>query len=232
MIVGSTFPENQWQKMRLGKCTSSKISVLLKEPKLKKDKDAGNLAETAKTYIEERVGEIVSGRCRSLENIYALEWGKTEEPHAIFELRKIYPDIIHYGVDDGRFFSYNEFSGGSPDYLRHNNRVTGEIKCVESESAHVRNLMLEHDMDVKEEHFDYWCQLQHNMLSVATELKIPLEEISGEFVSYHPNMLAPELRLKIIPVQFDFNYKSLIDKQLDKAADYYKYVLEKINKIK
>ena len=47
----------EWQKLRLGKFTSSEIYNLMTEPRAKKDKEAGEMSQTAKTYIKEKTTE-------------------------------------------------------------------------------------------------------------------------------------------------------------------------------
>ena len=61
MAKFNVFPTKEdWIKFRRGMFTASEVNRLLAEPKLRADKEVGNLSEGAKTNVLERVAILLA----------------------------------------------------------------------------------------------------------------------------------------------------------------------------
>src|SRR5688500_3922084 len=74
---------DEWNKVRIGRFTSSEMWRLLTPPKTKESKDAGKLSETALSYINVKVAETITGHQKTSSYAYPLVFGKEQEPIAI-----------------------------------------------------------------------------------------------------------------------------------------------------
>ena len=93
MIDPYIYPEGEWMKKRAGSFTSSQIGKLFTEPRSKEDKASGKLSETAKTYIMDKVSELLTGTIRNTYTTPEMQWGLDNESKAIDLLKDKYPDI-------------------------------------------------------------------------------------------------------------------------------------------
>ena len=114
------YPEGKWMQMRAGSFTSSQIGKLFTSPKTKLAKDNGELSETAKSYIFDKAAELLTGTIRNTYTTPEMQWGLDQEPYAIEMIKETYPNIEYYGTENPKFFSYSDFSGGSPDAVCEN----------------------------------------------------------------------------------------------------------------
>lgn len=147
----------EWKQSRNGFITSSGVHNLMKEPKLKADKEAGNLSESAKTYIL----DVIASEC-SLKfevNTAATTWGSSQEALA----RHFYEKRTGMRVDEcGFLVSDIEGYGGSPDGIITLDDGVGitEIKCPFNPSNHLEYCLIEKADDIPDEY--YW-QMMSNM---------------------------------------------------------------------
>ena len=71
-----------WYQDRLFHFTSSELYKLLSEPREKAKKEAGELSESAKTYVYDKISEyITNGTCLEYKdfNSREVQWGKELE---------------------------------------------------------------------------------------------------------------------------------------------------------
>ena len=218
------YPEGQWMQKRAGSFTSSQIGCLFTEPRTKAAKEAGELSETAKTYIMQKVSELLTGTIRNTFRTPEMEWGLLQEPYAIELLKDIYPGLTYYGAENPKFFQYSDFSGGSPDAVDHN--VVIEIKCP-NPTTHIEYLLCEND--IKGMNKDYYYQLQMNMACVAKEMGFDVMKMQGIFASYCPLMIEPKLRLVTYVVSPDEEFQSKFPDIISKAEQHLRTIIDKFN---
>lgn len=215
-MIGNIIAETPWEIKRLGKFSASQIADLLTEPKLKKDKEAGNLSETAKKYIRKKCSEIITGTTRQMNN-WALEWGSNYEPEAAFRIRDQYPDFVYLGKETQEFFEYSDFSGGSPDGYSGGGSVVHEIKCPESPENHVAYCMIQDNEDLIASDKDYYYQVQMNMLCVGKHFGIPFSEMKAVFTSYCPIVNDPYKDIHHVEILPDMDFYEKITKVIPRA---------------
>lgn len=201
-MIGNIIAETPWEIKRLGKFTSSEIDNLLTEPITRKAKEAGELSETAKTYILKKVSEIITGTRREVSGP-AIEWGELYESEAAALIKEIYPSFKYMGKENPEFFPYSDFSGGSPDGLDEAAKTVHEIKCPENPVNHVRYCLLKSGEDLKEAERDYYHQVQMNMLCVAVCKGWNLSDMKAIFTTYCPIVNDPYPRIKMLTIYPD-----------------------------
>ena len=103
------------------KIRSSQVGNIMTEPKLKSDKDAGNLSETAKTYIKQLFRENKFGIKKGIINKY-IEKGLYNEEKAITMLSDFDNNLY---FKNEKFFE-NDFICGTPDIITD---IIIDIKC-------------------------------------------------------------------------------------------------------
>jgi len=204
--------ETEWELARLGKFTSSEIDKLFTRPNSKKAREAGEIARTAKSYIESRAAELTTGFYRRLV-VWAMEWGTMTEPEAAGRLIDVFPNMEYFGKKDPRFFDLTSCSGGSPDGLDLTEGVVPEIKCPLNPENHLRYCLLSSPDELKRHHRKHYHQLQMNMACVSKKYGIPFMELRGVFCSYHPLIKPPYPDFFLLDVQPDLAaYNSIVEK--------------------
>lgn len=173
-----------WFSDRIGKFTSSQISRLMTEPKLKADKEAGNLSDGAMTYVLECLAEHLTGqRAKEDFNSKYTDWGNEKEPEAKSIYAKIFDcEVKDVGVVNHSFI--DNFSG-SPDGLVDDIGLL-EVKCPFTITEHIKHhlLNIENFRANKPEYF--WQCMGYLSLTGAEWI---------DFVSYSP-IYNPKLRIK------------------------------------
>ncbi len=89
-----------------------------------------------------------------------------------------YFEYTYYGGETFTFIEFNEISGFSPDGLGEDSII--EIKCPFNSAVHLRNATITDAESLKDNHPEYYWQMQFGMLCTQTEY--------GIFVSYDPRM--------------------------------------------
>ncbi len=194
-----------WYQDRLFHFTSSELYKLLSEPREKEKKEAGELSESAKTYVYDKISEyITNGTCLEYKdfNSREVQWGKELEIPA----RHAYEKTKNVQVSDCGFYEYNKYFGGSPDGLVGGDGII-EIKCPFNTSIHVKHLRMKTQDDLKKEHFEYYVQIQGNF--IATHRKW------CDFISFDPRCQSELFALKVLRIERD---EELIQKCLEKLA--------------
>lgn len=230
-MYGNIYPDTKWEIERQGCATSSEFHKLLTPGKRKMTaaelserpksgvgskttttEDCTILSDGGVTYILEKVSELLTGTVRQFTS-NSTDWGNDMEPKAAERLLTTFPDLEYFGNTNKKFFKYTKYTGGSPDatWIITKEKIVFEIKCPENPANHVQNLLLNTQEELKDLHFDYYVQLQKNMMCVAKELNIPITEITGMFVSFCPIMIKPEHQMKKLVVGPDYELMARID---------------------
>jgi hypothetical protein len=216
------YPEGKWMQMRAGSFTSSQIGKLFTSPKTKLAKDNGELSETAKSYIFDKAAELLTGTIRNTYTTPEMQWGLDQEPYAIEMIKETYPNIEYYGTENPKFFSYSDFSGGSPDAVCEN--IVFEIKCP-NPRTHIEYLLCEGDLQSMNK--DYWYQIQMNIACVAKDKGINPMDMTGMFVSYCPLMIEPRLRICKFEVKADTAFQELLPFTIKQAEAHLRTIIDK-----
>ena len=221
--------KEDWAKFRRGLFTASEVHRLLAEPKLKADKEAGNLSEGAKTYVRERVAILLAPEEPQHYNAN-MERGNEAEPQAVIAYAdKIGMSInadgfIYTSVNGFVFFTDEEYNaGGTPDIILKDKPYTiiGEIKCPLSKT-HLEYMMITNAEELKAAVPQYYAQMQMNMwLCDAT---------NGVFISFDDRYYNETHYLHTVEVPRDDEYIEQIKRKLLKAKEYKELLLNTINK--
>lgn len=206
---------DNWIDVRLGRFTASEIHKLMTEPRNKADKEAGNLSETAKTYVLKKVSEVMTGRQADQSYAYPLVYGKEMEPNAINEFIK----RTGFKYEPATFVPFGDHAGGSPDgYINETDGL--EIKCPFTSDKQVEYLMLKTQNDLLKEFPEYYWQCMSNLLFSGKE--------KWWFVTYDPRMIEESHRLTkmiILPIESDFDK---IINRIEKAVEEKLLLLNKL----
>lgn len=226
-----------WDKVRLGKFTSSEMHRLMtdgKRPMTKEEiesmklagskskattiADATVLSEGARTYVLEKVAEDITGESAYFEN-FATKWGTEHEPIARNEFEK----RMKLDVEQVGFVPFNEFSGGSPDgifYTAEGNKDgILEIKCPYNSANHIEHLLIQDQKYFKDNFKEYYWQMQSNMLFTGTS--------KAWFISFDPR--AKDHALFMMLFVADKLDHELIEKKIKVAVEFKKEILSQIN---
>lgn len=157
-----------WDKLRLGRFTGSGISALMTDPKTKAAKEAGEMSETAKKYIYEKVMETVTGQSANEATSRAIDWGNEWEEHALRQLQIALGSPEESTELKPSFKLFNDYFGCSPDaFMVHKEfgPVGCEIKCPWNSVNHFHHSQIETAEDLKRVNSDYYWQCLGNMLT-------------------------------------------------------------------
>lgn len=222
--------EENWERVRLGRITSSGIGKLLQSG------TKGNyFGKGALSYIDDLIAQRLVGQSNDISELRAIEWGLDYEAEAYAKCMEVWQpdDCDFYGNNQRLFLTLGDFIGGSPDFIATKDGKTyiGEIKCPYSSVNHVKALLLNSGVDLLEYNKTYYAQLQFNMLLYASVSGANLEDIKGLFVSYDPRIKADNvnhLTLSIIEVGLDADFINEAKERAEKAVEVMK---EKVRKI-
>jgi len=160
----------EWYLQKLGRFGCSQFYRLMTEPKLKADKEAGNLSQGAMTYVLECVAERLTGQ-KAKEDFTSkfTEWGNDHEPIA----KGIYNSVFEVVIADTGYIEWQHNAGGSPDGLVCEDGLV-EIKCPYTITSH-----LEHKLNDLADKPEYYWQCLGYLLITGREWI--------DFISYSPH---------------------------------------------
>lgn len=194
--------KDNWYLERWSNFTASECWKLLKLDK------EGQFMQTALTYIETKAIEAVTEMQEKpkLEFVEPLLFGKAHEAPAFYYYQKVTRNnsMRYFGSEEPVYLKYNNFSGGSPDALMGQDTVIkwgAEIKCPYNSANHWKYLKFKNQWDLKEQRFEYYCQIQFLLMITKAE--------GFHYVSFDDRFKEPKLKIKIIEVLPD---KKLMDK--------------------
>ena len=151
----------EWFKARCGTFTASEIYKLMTEPRLKADKEAGNLSEGANTYVLEKVHEKLTGITKVGIDNHATQWGVENEPLSL----KWYGIKTGNKVEDSYLCYKDGLEGFSctPDGFVNDDGLI-ETKSPWNGANHIKHCFITTDEGFKSEHPNYFWQCQAQML--------------------------------------------------------------------
>jgi putative phage-type endonuclease len=199
----------EWFAQRLGRITASNFGALMTLPRSKKDREAGLISETARTYLVKKVSEVLTGMSKEFTT-QSMEWGSETEDEA----RKIYEleNMVEVKQIGFAILESNPIVGGSPDGLVGDDGII-EIKCPDSNTF---TGYLLGDSIVK----GYMAQIQGNLWI--------LDRLWCDFIVYDPRVIREDLRIHIMRVDRDDEYISKIAQAVDRALINYGAMLNKL----
>jgi hypothetical protein len=215
-MIGNIPAESAWERARIGRFTASRIDELLKQPRDKSARAAGQWSDTALSYIKSRAAEIITGTMRQFST-WATDWGNMYEPVAAERLLARYPGMTYLGKESPEFFKFSDFSGGSPDTTMQQVNLVGEIKCPENPVNHVDYCMMQSAQELKKRDKGYYHQIQMNMASCAKAWEVDFKDMHGIFVSYCPIVKDGYTDLKILPIPADMAFYERLVGVIEKA---------------
>jgi len=216
--------KEDWANFRKGLFTASEVHRLLAEPKLKADKEAGNLSEGAKTYVRERVAILLAPEEPQYYNSN-MERGNEAEPQAVMAYANSIgksvndDDFVYTSVGGFVFFTDEEYNaGGTPDIII--GKSIYEIKCPLSKT-HLEYMMISNVEELKSAVPNYYAQMQMNMWLCDAE--------DGVFISYDDRFYDLKHHLQTIRIPRDDEYIEQIKRKLLKAKEYKQLLMDKVN---
>lgn len=192
----------EWETVRIGRFTASEIWKLTVDPREKSKK----WSDTAMTYIQDKVAEVLTGQCKQQGYAFPLVWGIEKEPEA----REKFIELTGFDVEPVGFFPFTQHSGGSPDGLVNSDAIL-EIKSPYDSGKQVDYLMINDQWDLKRYSREYYFQCQANMLFTGREL--------CHFVTYDPRMQNPKHILKHLQIKADKEAWDLLVDRIGKATE-------------
>lgn len=216
--------KEDWANFRKGLFTASEVHRLLAEPKLKADKESGNLSEGAKTYVRERVAILLAPEEPQHYNAN-MERGNEAEPQAVMayatKLGKSVndDDFIYTSIGGFVFFTDEEYNaGGTPDIII--GETICEIKCPLSKT-HLEYMMITNVEELKAAVPQYYAQMQMNMWLCDAK--------DGVFISFDDRYYNDAHHLHTVEVPRDDEYIEQIKRKLLKAKEYKQLLMDKVN---
>lgn len=215
----------EWDSIRAGRFTASRMYELMapgyrpmtqEELKARPKTGTGSkvtriiaddvLADSAMTYIKEKVAETLTGMPKPDSYAYPLVWGKEMEPQAI----EYFQEQTGMEVERVGFVSFGDHAGGSPDGLIGDDELI-EVKCPYSIVTQVDYMMLTDRWDVKRMYPGIYWQCQSNLL--FTQRKV------CHLVTYDPRYEEPKFKIQRIEIQADSEDQDLICKKIALAVE-------------
>lgn len=199
----------EWYAARRGIITSSQVYRLMTDPKLKADKEAGELSEGAKTYIMELIAEEL-GLPRKEVETEAMRWGS--ECESIFE---DYMNRRNWQIYRSDFITSNiEGYGGSPDYIGLNDVF--ELKCPYNSSIHLKYCLIESPKDIPAEY--YWQCVSNAYLT---------QRMFIVFASFDPR-INHDIGLKLFHFDTPVEDMNRMIERIKKALEYKSFIKQKL----
>lgn len=214
--LGDLQGTEEWHEDRAGCITASRMADLRWEPGqfFKSGPRKGHPKPPPlmrETYIDQVVGELLTGKPKENVRAKSLDHGHEMEPEAIAEYERQASQI----VEQVGFMRHPDFSfiGASPDLLIGADGG-GEVKCPMSSAVHAATLR----RGLPREHIE---QIQGGLWVTG--------RLWWDFISYHRDF--PEhLRLYVQRVHRDNAYIELIKRDCLSAWDEVQRILEDLNR--
>lgn len=207
---------DEWLAQRRFKLTSSCIHKLVTQPKAKEAREKGELSETAKAYIMQKVAEELGGQLNEFHNDYT-DYGTETEPLAVEAYR------LETGnkIESVGFCQYSDFYGGSPDRaaidfsLKENIRGGVEVKCPYYTENHLWHCLIDSPKYFKANHPDYYWQCKSHMITMDVQW--------CDFVSYDPRL--SKKNLFIFRLERDEEEVNFLLEKIEKALEYKRKIM-------
>ena len=209
-IITTDQRTDEWFKSRLGRLTASRFGDLLTQPRSTKDKEAGIVSQTTKSYLIEKLSEVLTGTSREFDN-EGMDWGTQTEQEA----REFYEFQNIAEVEQTGFvvLKENPMVGCSPDGL------VGEDGTLEIKCPFNTNNMVEYMFDGPIPN-NYYAQIQGGLWI--------LDRKWCDFVVYDPRIKNAELRMHVRRIYRDEIFIEKLKASVDTALKYYEAMLKRV----
>ncbi len=198
-----------WLKSRAGLITGSQFGKLDVLPKSKVEKDAGELGQTAKSYLNVIVAEQYGAPRKELD-IYQFRHGNKYEPILIEELEEKIGVEIEFTGDNQKCFKLGEFIGATPDGL-FGKDFGVEGKCPVDPNKHIEHIKITTVEEFKKKRKDYYWQCVGGMLTTGRTKWL--------FVSFYP-FFEGDMRMSILVINRDEKEIEHLQSILHKGKNY------------
>lgn len=168
-----------------------------------------NFGDACKTYVYEKIGEILTQSVHDSGGSAATEWGNDQEAHAV----NWYIEKTGEKVEPMGFVKFGELAGGSPDGKKVDRNGILEIKCPFNPANHIRTLITEQVPS------KYFYQVHGNIMVTDSD--------HCDFISFDPRMQDDSLKMVIIRVDRDESVIQEIKDRIQEVADYMRALIEK-----
>jgi YqaJ-like viral recombinase domain len=211
-----TEQNNLWQFDRLGKFTSSEVHKIIT--------DNGKFTVAGETYIRQKAAECLTMEIKPEATSASIEWGYEHENDARIEFEKtISITGTYYGKLNPKFFAYNNYYGGSPDWIDISNFSCADFKCPYNSHEHLINLSIKTSEDLLKIRKEYFIQGQSNMIITNTEF--------FTFFSYDPRFREDKLKTHRLIISKVKSWEDKILFSIEKAeARKQQYIDQLLNK--
>jgi len=216
--------KEKWREFRAGYFTASESVKLLSEPKLKADKEAGNLSDGAMTYVIERAAEKEAPLEPDFYNS-KMERGNEVEPQAALAIAEKFgldvnsDDFIYTSEGGSVFFFDDEFNAGStPDVILKEDIC--EIKCPDSKQ-HLAYMLVKTAEQLKDNYLKIYNQIQQNIWLA--------EKKGGWFISFDDRFYNKKLHAHFVRIPKDEEHLAHLKTKLKKAKSVQEEILTTIN---
>lgn len=200
---------DNWEQMRCGRFTSSEIWKIMEcgkremtkeelaaRPKKGKGSattkvpDPSKMSERGKTYITQKVGEVLTGQPKPSAYAYPLVYGKETEAEAVEYFEK----ITGLKTETVGFQPFGDHAGGSPDRLI--GETDGlEIKCPYASENQVEYLILTDHYDLKANNPEHYWQCVSLMLFTGRRV--------WHYCTYDPRMINDKHKMTHIVIEWE-----------------------------
>ena len=231
--------------MKQFKIRCSAIGQIMAEPKSKKDREAGLLGQTAKTYCENWLKEQLYGRRKEISS-NKMEKGTIVEESSLDSL--ISEGVVPFSFKNEKFFE-DDFLTGTPDVLTDKvidlknswdafsfplfeteitNKVymyqlQGYMSLTGLKSAELIYILSNTPADFVDKEIFY--ATKDKVLSISET-----KEINDKIKDYHNyDKFDKKLRVKRFNLEFDENIIKKIHSQVEKCRNYINELLTQIN---
>jgi putative phage-type endonuclease len=194
----------EWFEMRKGRITSSEIYKIMGK---------GDLSETAKTYLLEKVCELYGGVTEPATGA-ALTWGTELESVAI----EHYEKLTNVKVEKASFIPVGEYYGGSPDGLLLPEGII-EVKCPFKSANHFKHGMISTPEKFKKIAPNYYYQCISNMICANAKW--------CDFISYDPRV-KEDYRMFIFRLELTEEEKVAVTERVLVAFEHMKVLVKEI----
>jgi putative phage-type endonuclease len=197
-----------WFEIRKGKITSSEIYKIMGK---------GDLSETAKTYLLEKVCELYGGVTEPATGA-ALNWGTDLEPVAI----EHYEKMTGVKVEKASFIPVGDHYGGSPDGIVAPEGII-EVKCPFKSANHFKHGMINSAEKFKKIAPNYYYQCISNMICAEAKW--------CDFISFDPRV-NEDFKMFIFRLELTEEDSIAVTERIKVAFEYMKVLVKEIEAAK
>ena len=190
--------------LRLGRITASGIYSIMGSPRTK----GQLLTETAKTYLNKRIAERLTGQQESTFDNVAMSYGRDMEAVALNR----YVETTLNAIEPMEFIEYGTDCGCTPDGRVIGEKIGVEVKCPYSSAVMVEYLQIRTQEELKDSYPNHYYQIMSSLMFTGF--------VRWDFVAFDPRMLEPEKQIHIVPVLPDENDFDLLRIKISQSIDY------------